>query len=137
MYDPLLPRQETQKLVDKVPSKKFQAIERQAHKKLVMPAKTKKYPPIHPGEILKDILSEARLSASAAALKMRIPSNRLTAILNGSRSITADTALRLAALFGNSSQMWMNLQSNYDLDLAEYESGERIRREVEALRLAS
>jgi addiction module HigA family antidote len=104
-----------------------------------MPAKPKpkKHPPIHPGEILKDVLSEAGLSASAAALKMRIPSNRLTAILNGSRSITANTALRLGAFFGNSPQMWMNLQSNYDLDLVEYESGDEIRTEVEALKRAS
>lgn len=102
-----------------------------------MPAKAKKYPPIHPGEILRDLLSEAGLSASAAALKMRIPSNRLTAILKGSRAITADTALRLGAFFGNSPQFWMNLQSNYDLDLVEYQSGRRIRSEVEGLRRAS
>jgi addiction module HigA family antidote len=102
-----------------------------------MPAKIKKNPPIHPGEILKDLLDEAKMSATAAALKMRIPGNRLTAIINGSRSISADTALRLAAFFGNSPQFWMNLQSNYDLDLAEYENGQQIRTEVEALRKAS
>jgi addiction module HigA family antidote len=65
---------------------------------------------------------------------MRIPANRLTGIINGTRSIRADTALRLAAFFGNSPQFWMNLQSNYDLDVAEYEGGAKVRDEVEPLR---
>lgn len=102
-----------------------------------MSAKPKKHPPIHPGESLGDILSEAGISAAAAALKMRIPANRLTGIINGARSITADTALRLGAFFGNSPQFWMNLQGNYDLDLAEYERGGKVRSEVEPLPRAS
>ena len=97
----------------------------------------KKNPPIHPGEILRDVFSDAGLSASAAAVSMSVPANRLTAIMQGRRAITADTALRLARFFGTSPQMWMNLQSNYELDRAEYESAKRIAREVRPLGKAS
>lgn len=93
--------------------------------------KIKKLPPIPPGEMLRDVLEGAGLSANAAALKMRMPGNRLTAILNGKRAITADTALRLARLFNTSAQMWMNMQAKYDLELAEDQLAERIIREVE------
>ncbi len=99
--------------------------------------RSKKNPPIHPGEILRDVFSDAGLSASAAALSMSVPANRLTAIMQGRRAITADTALRLARFFGTSPQMWMNLQSNYELDQAEYESAKRIAREVRPLGKAS
>ena len=99
--------------------------------------RAKKNPPIHPGEILSDVFSDAKLSASAAALSMSVPANRLTEIMQGRRAITADTALRLARFFGTSPQMWMNLQSNYELDHAEYESAERIAREVRPLSKAS
>jgi addiction module HigA family antidote len=95
--------------------------------------KTKKLPPISPGQILRTVLQDAGLTANAAALKMRIPSNRLTAILNGQRALTADTALRLARLFGTSAQMWMNMQAQYELELAEDQLAERIAREVEIL----
>ena len=97
----------------------------------------KKNPPVHPGKILRDILQDAGISANAAALDMRIPSNRLTEIINGRRSISADTSLRLGRFFGNSAQFWMNLQSNYDLDLAQHHTAGRIRREVQPLRKAS
>jgi addiction module HigA family antidote len=95
--------------------------------------KAKKLPPVSPGQILRTVLKDAGLTANAAALKMRIPSNRLTAILNGQRALTADTALRLARLFGTSAQMWMNMQAQYELELAEDELAGRIEREVEAL----
>jgi addiction module HigA family antidote len=94
---------------------------------------TKKLPPIPPGQILRTVLADAHLSAHAAALKMRIPANRLTAILNGQRALTADTALRLAKLFGTSAEMWVNMQAKYDLERAEDELAERIEREVETL----
>ena len=94
-------------------------------------------PPVHPGEILKELFHEAGVSSHAAGLKMRIPANRLTTIISGKRAITADTALRLACLFGNSAGFWMNLQKNYELDLARYELAGRIEREVEPLRRAS
>jgi len=99
-------------------------------------AQRKKLSPISPGEILRDALAEASLTANAAALMMRIPNNRLSEILRGKRVITADTALRLARLFGTSAALWLNLQAKYDLERAEDQSGELIAREVESLRAA-
>jgi antitoxin HigA-1 len=80
----------------------------------------------HPGEILKDELAARRVSASRLALDLGVPSGRIVDILNGKRSITADTALRLAQYFGNSAQFWMNLQTQYDLSVAEQEHGAEI-----------
>lgn len=94
---------------------------------------SRKRPPVHPGRILKTELQEAGLSANAAALALRIPANRLTEIINGRRSISADTALRLARFFGTSAQMWMNLQTQYELQVAEDELTTKIEREVEPL----
>jgi addiction module HigA family antidote len=102
-----------------------------------MTMKIKKRPPIHPGEILKDEFEEIGMSANAVALALRIPANRLTEIINGKRSITADTAMRLGRFFGTSAQMWMNLQSRYELEVAEDRLAERIDREVQPLRKAS
>jgi addiction module HigA family antidote len=96
--------------------------------------KTKKLPPITPGEMLRDVLDGADLSAHAAALHMRIPPNRLMAILNGQRAITADTALRLARLFNTSAQMWMNMQAQYELELAEDSKAASIAQEVAPLK---
>jgi addiction module HigA family antidote len=92
-----------------------------------------KRPPVHPGRILKSELREAGLSANAAALALRIPANRLTEIINERRSISADTALRLARYFGTSAEMWMNLQTQYELQLAEDELSSRIKLEVQPL----
>ena len=86
--------------------------------------------PIHPGEHLADILSEAGLSANALALKIRVPANRITAIVSGRRGISADTALRLAKFFGTSIEFWMNLQSRYDVDMAMDASADQIDRDV-------
>jgi addiction module HigA family antidote len=86
--------------------------------------------PIHPGRILKRELSARGLSANGLALALHVPSGRITTILNGKRAISPETALRLARYFGNSAQLWMNLQSRYDLALAEQELGERIAAEV-------
>ena len=74
---------------------------------------------IHPGEHLAEELDVLEMSAAALARKIRVPTNRVTQILNGTRSITGDTALRLAHFFGTSAQFWLNLQSLYDLRLAE------------------
>jgi len=93
----------------------------------------KKLPPIHPGVILKEDLADAGISLNRLARDIRVPMNRISAIVNGKRSITADTALRLALFFGTSPQYWMNLQSNYDIALAEYEAGSRIRADVKTL----
>jgi antitoxin HigA-1 len=95
-----------------------------------MASKTKHLAPIHPGEALKSVLDDAQLSANAVALALRIPANRLTEIINGKRSISADTAMRLGRYFGTSSQMWMNMQSQYDLEVAEAALAEKIDSEV-------
>lgn len=87
--------------------------------------------PVHPGRILKRELAARGLSANKLALALRVPSGRITSILNGKRAITPETALRLAHYFGNSAQFWMNLQSRYDLAVAERDLGERIEAEVE------
>jgi len=88
-------------------------------------------PPVHPGLTLGEELSARGLSANALALKLRVPANRLTDIIRGKRSISAETALRLGRFFGTGATFWMNLQSNYDLALAEHELGDQINREVE------
>ena len=95
-----------------------------------MASSKKKLPPVHPGEALQEIVNEAGLSANALALALRVPGNRITAILNGQRGITADTALRLGRYFGTSAQMWMNLQSTYELEAAEDALALQIGREV-------
>jgi antitoxin HigA-1 len=83
--------------------------------------------PIHPGEHLADDLHALGMSASAFAAKIDVPVNRVTAILNGRRAITADTALRLAHFFGTSPQFWINLQGLYELRLAEEKAGKAIK----------
>ncbi len=87
--------------------------------------------PIHPGRILKRELKARGLSANKLALALRVPSGRITAILNERRAITPETALRLGRFFGNSAQFWLNLQARYDLLITERELGERIKAEVE------
>ena len=86
---------------------------------------------VHPGRILRRELVARDLSANQLALALRVPSGRITAILNGKRAISPETALRLARYFGNSPQFWMNLQTRYDLTVAEKELGDRIEAEVE------
>ena len=93
-------------------------------------AKSKRLQPLHPGEVLKEVLSEAGLTANALALALRVPANRIGGIVKGQRGITADTSLRLARYFGTSAQMWMNLQVKYDLDAAEDALGKQVQREV-------
>ncbi|MDE1931479.1 MAG: HigA family addiction module antidote protein [Alphaproteobacteria bacterium] len=87
-------------------------------------------PPTHPGEILRDELAELGLSANAFAAKIKVPTNRVTEIVAGRRSVTAETALRLGRFFGTSAQLWMNLQANYDLKTAAAESGKDIARQI-------
>jgi antitoxin HigA-1 len=76
--------------------------------------------PIHPGEHLKEELAELGLSASELARQIQVPPNRLTEIINGTRSVTADPALRLGHWFGTSADFWLKLQMLYDLRLAEH-----------------
>ena len=87
--------------------------------------------PIHPGRILKRELVARSLSANKLALAIRVPSGRITQILNEKRGITAETALRLSRYFGNSARFWVNLQSRYELALAERNIGARINSEIE------
>jgi len=86
--------------------------------------------PIHPGEILRDELEELGLSASVFAKYLSVPVNRITSILNGKRSITADTALRFSRFFDTSAEFWLNLQSSYDLKIAMQKNGKKIQKEV-------
>ena len=82
--------------------------------------------PVHPGEILREELQTLDLSANALSKALDVPVNRITAILNGQRGVTADTALRLARYFGTTPQVWLNLQQTYELRRAEVEVGQRI-----------
>jgi antitoxin HigA-1 len=91
-----------------------------------------RFGPIHPGRTLAAELEARGLSAHALALKLRVPANRIGEIVAGKRGVSAETALRLGRYFGNSAAFWMNLQTKYDLEVAEREFGERIRAEVEA-----
>lgn len=86
--------------------------------------------PTHPGEHIAVELEELNMSATQLAKQLGIPANRITEIIRGRRSVTADTALRLAAWLGTTPEFWMNLQSNYDLKTAELEYGEQIRQTV-------
>jgi addiction module HigA family antidote len=86
---------------------------------------------IHPGRILKREMLARRLSANKLALALRVPSGRITQILNGKRGISAETALRLGRYFGNSAQFWINLQSRYDLAVVEQNIGAKVIAEVE------
>lgn len=89
-------------------------------------------PPVHPGEILReDLMVPHELSINALARELRVPVTRMSEIVNGRRSITADTALRLARFFGMTPQFWMNLQAAYDLDVASRASARRIARDIQ------
>ena len=82
---------------------------------------------IHPGEHLAEELRELHMSAAGLARQLKVPTNRITAILNGQRTITGDTALRLAHFFGTTAEFWLNLQSLYELRVAERKAGKSIR----------
>lgn len=93
--------------------------------------------PVHPGEILREELQELGMSANALAKSLGVPTNRITAILNGQRRVTADTALRLSRYFGTSPQLWLNLQQAFELRVAEIESGAAIAEHVEPRNLTA
>ncbi len=88
-------------------------------------------PSVHPGRVLKRELAARGLSANRLALALRVPSGRITDILNGRRAVSPDTALRLGRYFGNSPRFWANLQTAYDLATVDREDGERIAAEVQ------
>lgn len=87
-------------------------------------------PAIHPGRLLRRELDSRKLSANRLSLDLGVPSGRITDIINGRRSISADTALRLARYFSNSAQFWLDLQSHYDIAIAERQVGKEIMRRV-------
>jgi len=82
---------------------------------------------VHPGEHLAEELEALDMSAAELARKLGVPTNRVTQILNGTRSVTGDTALRLAHFFGTSAQFWLNLQNLYDLRLAQKKAGKSVK----------
>jgi addiction module HigA family antidote len=92
---------------------------------------SRRLPPVHPGEILReDLMAPLGLSINGLARELRVPVTRMSEIVNARRSITADTALRLARYFSTTAEFWVNLQSAYDLDVATRASAKRIKRDV-------
>lgn len=83
---------------------------------------------IHPGEHLAEELDALDMSAAELARRLKVPTNRVTSILNGQRAISGDTALRLGHFFGTTPQFWLNLQSLYEIRLAEEKSGKAIKK---------
>ena len=97
----------------------------------------KKIPPVHAGEILfEEFLKPMGISQNQLGRDLGVSPRRINEIIHGKRSITADTALRLAAYFGNSSSFWLGLQMDYDLDVAEDTLAPRIKKEVHHLAIA-
>jgi addiction module HigA family antidote len=93
--------------------------------------KVDKLHPVHPGEVLmEEFLKPMQLSQNRLALDIGVHPRRINEIVLGKRSVTADTALRLARYFGTSPQFWLGLQADYDLDVAMDELGDRLEREV-------
>lgn len=96
-----------------------------------------KLPPVHPGEVLlEDFIKPRGLSQYRVAKDIGVPTLRVTQIVRGQRSITADTALRLARYFGTSANVWLRMQARYDLEVAEAKIAKRINREVKILQEA-
>jgi len=92
-------------------------------------------PPVTPGEVLREEFMEPLgLSANRLAKALNVPTNRVTGILNGTRSVTADTALRLSLCFDTTPEFWLNLQHLHDLEIAKSETGPRLKRTVKRAR---
>jgi antitoxin HigA-1 len=99
---------------------------------------SKKLKPVHPGEIPREeFMTPYRLSMNKMAMDLRVPVTRIADIVNEKRGITADTALRLARYFNNSPAFWMNLQTRFDLEVAEDEIAAKVARDVLPLEPAS
>ena len=98
---------------------------------------TDKLSPVHPGEVLlEEFIKPMHLSQNCLAIDIGVDARRINEIVLGKRSVTADTALRLARFFGNSPQFWLGLQTQYDLDVAEDQLGKRLDREVRPMATA-
>jgi len=99
--------------------------------------KAKKIPPIHPGEILlEEFLRPMEISQNKLGRELGVSPRRINEIVHGKRSVTADTALRLSIFFGNSASFWLGLQMDYDLDVAQDTSLEKIKKEVQNMATA-
>ncbi len=95
---------------------------------------TKMLPPVHPGEVLlEDFMKPLGLSTYRVAKDMGVPTLRISQIVRGHRAVSADTALRLARYFGTSPEVWMRLQAQYDLEVAQRQLTKRVEREVKVL----
>ena len=86
---------------------------------------------VHPGAVLAEEIAARKITAHALALKLRVPANRIGAIIAGERGVSAETALRLGRCLGTGAAFWMNLQAAHDLETAERAVGAKIRKEVE------
>ena len=91
---------------------------------------TDKLPPVHPGEILKETLEDLGISMNRLSREIHVPANRISSIVARNRSITGETALRLARYFGTTPEYWLNMQARYDLETARDEWAERVQSEV-------
>jgi len=99
--------------------------------------KAKKIPPIHPGEILlEEFLKPTEISQNKLGRELGVSPRRINEIVHGKRSVTADTALRLSIFFGNSASFWLGLQMDYDLDVAQDTSLDKIKKEVQNMAAA-
>lgn len=97
----------------------------------------RKFDPVHPGVVLaEDFLKELEISQYRLAKGIAVPPRRINEIVQGKRSITADTALRLGKFFGMEAQFWMNLQSHYDLEIAKDAIAGKLERDVEVMKAA-
>ncbi len=91
----------------------------------------KKLPPIHPGEILREeFLRPLGMNMNNLAIELHVPANRITQIVEGRRSVTGETALRLARYFGTSAEFWLSIQKDYDLEIARDEFETEVKRQV-------
>ena len=97
---------------------------------------TDKLPPVHPGEILKETLDDLGISMNRLSQEIRVPANRVSSIIAGRRSITGETALRLARYLGTTPEYWLNMQARYDLETARDKWAERVQAEVQPRRAA-
>ena len=93
-------------------------------------------PPVHPGAYLKELLDELALSQYRLAKDIGVPAMRINYVVNGKRPVTAELALRLGRYFGQSPRYWMNLQSRYDMDIAEDTLSDQVARQVRPLTIA-
>jgi len=96
----------------------------------------KRISPVHPGVYLKELIDELKLSQYRLARELGVPAMRINHVVNGKRPVTAELALRLGRYFGQSPRYWINLQSRYDMDVAEDVLSERVTREVHPMAAA-